>query len=662
MGEYRVDLLPRMRRTEFNPAEQHLMLCAQQGGVCTAEGDSLFVVRAEVLRALVTGTGFEDAPASPIHPSGIELSNALIVGHQLNLSGAEIVAKVWLENCAFVEDVTPEQLAQGAATATIERSASAFVDLTDAQGSTLAFKNCAMTRFKAQRLRLSGNLYLDRSVISNGIDLHNSRVEGQLSCKGAKVGPHQTAVKPGDHPDGHAMDCRAAQFGNSVYLTPEIVQTSVVTIPRRGVFHRLAAIGGRGNKADPSSPLVEQPFEANGKVDFTRSSIRGRFDCRGAKIVSTKEFPEDRGRRIALHCDGIDIQASAMVGDGFSAEGEVNFVRARIGADFNAAGGSFRNQDVDAGGALNLGSARIGGSLILDEPRTNHTEPTSTLIDGRLILLQAHCEVFADGKKSAGSIGDIVTPGAGKLDLDGFVYERLAHSVTGWKARRQWLLQQNPNHIGRDFRLQPWAQLIQVLKQVGHENDARKIAINREIALRKSRSLGFWRRLTNEVLGATVGFGYRPLFPVIWSCMFLMLGWMTFDIASAKGWMAPRSEEVLVSPKYWAGEKCTTPIGYRKFHPVFYAIDLFMPITEPQLENDWGPDTDRRYCAQLKDPPVLSLQYWWPEAIDTVYEQLQLEAVFRGGGLEFVRRTLVVVGWIFVPLFLAGVSGVMKKE
>ena len=87
-------------------------------------------------------------------------------------------------------------------------------------------------------------------------------------------------------------------------------------------------------------------------------------------------------------------------------------------------------------------------------------------------------------------------PNAGKLLLDGFVYTRLAGDNTPWRAR-DWR-DDGGEHKGRlywlslqpDFHPQPYEQLAKVLRDMGHEREAREVEIARREKLRPD--LGFW--------------------------------------------------------------------------------------------------------------------------------------------------------------------------
>ena len=48
-------------------------------------------------------------------------------------------------------------------------------------------------------------------------------------------------------------------------------------------------------------------------------------------------------------------------------------------------------------------------------------------------------------------------------------------------------MRQRPSHLGKDFRPQPFEQLIKVLREMGHDADARQIAMLKHSFLHKRK-------------------------------------------------------------------------------------------------------------------------------------------------------------------------------
>src|SRR5437660_7796952 len=121
------------------------------------------------------------------------------------------------------------------------------------------------------------------------------------------------------------------------------------------------------------------------------------------------------------------------------------------------------------------------------------------------------------------------------------MYESLSgNAPTCAKKRRDWLDRQPK---GR-FTPQPHEQLVHVLRQMGHERDARAISIAKQGALRKSGQLPALGCLWNVLLGITTHYGYRPALIILWMAPLVLVGALVFSRAYSVCLMAPSKEGV----------------------------------------------------------------------------------------------------------------------
>jgi hypothetical protein len=241
---------------------------------------------------------------------------------------------------------------------------------------------------------------------------------------------------------------------------------------------------------------------------------------------------------------------------------------------------------------------------------------------------------------------------AGRIWLDGFTYNRFADCPTDWKSRLDWLNRQPEDHLGKDFRPQPWAQLIKALRQMGHDEDARMIAIERARAIERKetrRPVKLWYRF----LGATVGYGYRPWRPLIWSAGFLLVGWLVFWTAADMGYMAPRDGTVITY--LTEHPDAEVPVFYPEYSAFMYALDAYLPVIEFGQISAWEPTANKSRPVATHDPGLD-----WMTALHTV--PVLPESFFRFGGHRIVFWLENFFGWLFVSLFIAGMSGIMKQE
>lgn len=273
-----------------------------------------------------------------------------------------------------------------------------------------------------------------------------------------------------------------------------------------------------------------------------------------------------------------------------------------------------------------------------------------------------------------------------ELKLDGFVYDKLAGiAATDAKTRIAWLNKQIPAHLNdkKEFKPQPWQQLQKVLREVGHLEDARQVAIAFEEQLRKADLIGQtpedWckprRQLTKKIsrafhwlFGWLIGYGYRPLRPFL----YMVIVWITcsafYTYAAYQGVFAPSNPLVFQNPEYnvCKADKdeskfelhefdCTPPTTqgagnwylcgnlreeYTGFSPFTYSLDLILPVVDLQQEGDWSPmiptPKDNWICELSK----FSLKHW----------------------TRLVMWFEILFGWIASLLLVAVVSGLTKHR
>ena len=78
-------------------------------------------------------------------------------------------------------------------------------------------------------------------------------------------------------------------------------------------------------------------------------------------------------------------------------------------------------------------------------------------------------------------------------------------------------MRQRPSHLGKDLRPSLFSNLSKVLREMGHEGDARRIAMFKESTLRPIRvrrahwvyRLFVWI-IGISAVGPSCGYGYRP--------------------------------------------------------------------------------------------------------------------------------------------------------
>ncbi len=349
------------------------------------------------------------------------------------------------------------------------------------------------------------------------------------------------------------------------------------------------------------SLLLRDGFHARGEVRLLGAKITGNLECgRGT-------FENQGGN--ALSCDRATVGGGVFLNDGFHAKGTVRLHGAKIVGILECRRGTFENE---GGAALSCEGATVTGIVFLDD---------NFVAKGRVNLGHAAVGPLIDDGRS--------WPQAGNVVLDGFTYETFGGNAPVDSRRRlEWLKRQPLDHLKKDFRPQPFEQLVKVLRAMGHERDAREIAFQKQEFLRKSGRLGpLWHpiRLWNWVLSETVGHGYKPWRALVLALLVFGFGADIFRAADWQRLMVPAKERVYMSKAYV--EQAELPPEYPKFEPLAYSLDVFLPIVDLHQESHWLPRTEG-----------------W------------------GWGVWIYLWLHIGAGWVLTTLAVLGLSGVIKKD
>lgn len=391
--------------------------------------------------------------------------------------------------------------------------------------------------------------------------------------------------------------------------------------------------------------FMRQGFYADREVLLQYANISGSLDCEGG----TFHLPS----WIALNCAEITVGANVYLNHDFRAEGRTDFSRAKIAGSLHCNGGAFLSEKM---GALLLPSARIGANLRLRRVAA---------MKGDLNLDQAEARTFLDDGTAR--------PKSGNILLDGFTYRRICIENISARKCLKLLRCQPHNDLSRDFKPQPWIQLINVLREMGHDDLARKIAMKRETAMSQTRR-GPLRWIWRMFLRFTIGYGYRPHWALIWSLIFVLLGGLTFYTADQLHYMSPRDGSVIVYMTVFKNAEHPPPY-YNRFNPWVYALDVYLPVIELGQDKAWEtsfPPRDRHnvsifrtqigaYRGRFRSAcGILGSDF--SRCVSAAIGAGLGEFLFSNGFHRFVYWCEEVLGWIFVSLYIAGMSGLMKKK
>lgn len=460
------------------------------------------------------------------------------------------------------------------------------ISLRDAQLRGFCLIDCQIKSLNAGRAKVDGPLFMRAGHKAQGaVDLRAIEIGGALDCSGGQF----------LNADGFALIANGAKIEGGVFL-------------RDG-------------------------FRAEGEVNLVATAIGGDLDCSGAQFSNVKG--------LALTAGSAKIQGNAFL-RGFRAGGEVN-LRATISGDLDCSGAQFSNANHLA---LDVEGSKIGGNAFLRNGFQAHgvVNLTAATIGNLQILdvLAAEQTVFDLRLAKVGTLLDDVGswPKAGNLLIDGFRYERLDEAAPfRADSRGKWL-----NLQPRDrFRPQPYEQLAVVLRQMGHNGEAKQVMIekNRERArfTHFPHQSWWWYNL----FGKLIGYGYRPWRACAMSLAMILLGTFLFYLGSVHALISPTSENAYA--KAPSGQVILAPSGqpgisekYPVFNAFVYSLESFIPLLKLDQSASWTPNANR--SAEISS--------------------FHLKVPFSGTFLRYYLYFHIAAGWLLTSLWVGAITGLVK--
>ncbi len=401
--------------------------------------------------------------------------------------------------------------------------------------------------------------------------------------------------------------------------------------------------------ASPDGLAVDaEGLEARGGILLRGAEVRGGIDLSGVRLggdVSAVGARIDRAGGVALNGDGIAARGD-MALRGASIAGEVRLVGAHFGGDMDCTSATFEQP---GGYALRLNRARIDGAFFLRQEAS---------ILGTLDLTATEIGAIDDE--------EACWPQRGDLLLNRCRYGAFIGGPIDATSRLDWLARQVSERWEEDFWPQPYEQLATVLREMGHDEEARAVLIEKERLHRRARRsrarnpvLRTALAVTDGVLAVTVRYGRQPLLALLWLILFWAIGVGVFGLAEESNALKPNSAVVLRSLEWTmcsleqtesrymptAGQllsgRASTgqsqlscfrdqpeASSYPEFNRWMYSLDALLPVMEIGQKEYWRPDP-------RKPNGVLTLNYYYFQS---------------------------VIGWALSLLAVAGFSGLVKSK
>ncbi|MBO7936661.1 oxidoreductase [Streptomyces sp. S9] len=437
----------------------------------------------------------------------------------------------------------------------------------------------AVAALRLAGTRITGRLDLSGTEISHTFSLEGCRLDEAVNVRGATT--RTIAITDSRVP---GIDAELARIGGDLDLRRSALEGGPLIVANAHVAGNLlltdASISGPGEWAVFGGSLTLE-----GGVFGERLTTQGGIRLPGAHLPSGLILQAAR----LENADGIVLAAGGVVAStvdcsqGFTAQGEVRLRRARIE------------------GLLTFEGARLNGGGIALDCTAMHVADfdfrTAAPLSGSVDLRFAQAAWLQDSEQSW----------PGKVLLDGFSYDSIrfadASSAAGDGgtlarddvARRLAWIRRNPG-----YSPQPYEQLAGWYRQIGHDDDARRVLLSKQ--RHRRLTLSSPARAWGHLLDVTVGYGYRPWLAGVWLLILTLLGALAF------GTQSPMPVK--------QGEGAP-------FQPLVYTLDLLIPIGGLGQRTGW---------------------YW------------------SNDGLQWLAYLLIAFGWMLTTAVIAGVTRTLQKS
>lgn len=481
------------------------------------------------------------------------------------------------------------------------------IDLQSARVRIVSFPLSHLKSIFADGAVIDGAVFLRRCK-AGVLQFAGSRIEGQFDCTDSVF-------------DSLTLD--GAVIGVGLHLRRSAGRVKMTRARIGADFNcedaTLTATPGSDTALDAGgvnvdgSVLLRNGFHASGPVHLLGGQIGLNLDCTGGEFTS---MPRDASKiDEALRADLLDVKGTVFLSKGFRAQGAVHFNSSRIGGDFDCTRARFDTglaiERASVQGAFYWREVTIAGSAGLD-------------------LLNTSVDNLTDDRGS--------WPSPGHLEIHGFVYKRLGlASPRQAKERLNWLALQ------KSFASQPYRQLASVLKTEGDDAGTQMVLFEMEHKRREKEDKNRLEKLWSDALRWTISYGYYPIWALRWLLRSMILGLVLYFVGYSIGSVVPTDAaayEAFKQNHQWL------PAHYEHFHASMYSLENTFPIVKLGQAETWQPDpSPQRFVKRLR---------LWPTA-SSIWISL-------AGLLWWFHWAQILFGWLFATMFIAGVTGLIRKD
>ena len=583
--------------------------------------DHATVPRLRLIRCQLTGLNGGRLLAGQIDLSGSTLTGPLLVPSaditgQLVCRGAQLTGQD-RDGDALVADaikVGGPVLLEGmvASAGAVRLLGAAISGQLNCTGAQLTGRYSGGNALLADGMKVGGSVFLNRMSVSDGaVRLPNADISGQLNCQGAKLN--------GQDREGYALVCFGMKVRGHVLLDGDFAAAGAVRLSNADISGQLNCRGaqltgqdGEGNALIADAMRVRGPVlmegasTSHGAVRLSGADISGPLVCRGVRLTGHDSLGS------ALIADGIKVGSNLFLDGGVIAAGTIVLHSARIGGSVELSPEALAHEDHVA---LDAAEAQITGQLLWAPTRQ---------VSGQVNLEDVtvgHLEDHWSNERPNG-----FWPTEGQLRLDGFSYGRFGGTQQATVEQRlEWIHSQYrpkptvrwKNRImarpvitappvrtaaedGRGFVPGPYEQLAKVYRQVGKDDEARKVAIARRRDLRTYGNLNLYRRFGNWFLDMTIRYGYHTWRAGMALAVLFLIFWGLSALAQQHHLIAWAGD---ISGLHFVPSATECASSYPCFYPFGYTVNTVIPLINVHQGDFWGPDRAPRGEWHFKSPP-----------------------------------------------------------
>jgi len=424
-----------------------------------------------------------------------------------------------------------------------------------------------------------------------GLKVRGARITGELRLKYGVV--------------EHAVRLRSCHFER----TPQLYGARLRVL----VLSGSALPGLTAGALHTEGVLRMSRCRVTGPIRLAGAQITGGFFLDAARLGSPDNRREEPVLQLNHAAVGADIRAEGLVAHGrirldeTTVTGQVNLDDSELHAPGGTAlqaeklsvGNDLRAMRLRTHGRVNLSGARVPGHLSfvyarLSAPGGQALRASSCVIGELWLREAARIEGDVNLRRSQIDLLHIrpeVWPD--RVRIDGLGYRSLAPHLPA-EERLPLLEREKEGYLPASYE-----QLATAYRTAGDEAAARTVQLAK--LRRHRRTLPRYARAWGHLQDVTVGYGFRPLRAAGWLVALLLTGTLAFALHH------PRPLKSGEAPD---------------FNPVFYTLDLLLPIVGFGQEGAFAPR----------------------------------------GGYQWLSYLLIVTGWILATTTVAGVSRSLSRQ